>query len=150
MIDRISNPKEFAKFQTGGSLKARQKKRVEDDELAFYHDPDVTLISYINDMVTDIERARFFNKVGTKRPKKGYEIDGKDIEDHLGNILWKNQNTIDIFRDEVISDVSPRLFHLLSSSHKPFRFLFRYDCIIVPVGHMVRLDGIKIPVCRIP
>lgn len=79
MVRDILNPREFESFKTGGSLRNRNKEIVSDDELAFYHDPEATLVSYINDMVTDIERARFLTKIGAVRPKEGYALDGTDL-----------------------------------------------------------------------
>ena len=90
MIDNILNTNNGGRLQTGGSLRKRSKEVLLDEELKYYHDTEATLTSYINDMVADIERAKFFRKIGVK--KKNFETDGSDVTDILNDVIRNGRN----------------------------------------------------------
>lgn len=91
LVRGILNPSKKTNAKTGGSLRERQKKAVNAEELKYYHDTGSTLKSYVNDMVTDIERAKFLTNIGAKRPTKGFALDGTDLDENLNGVLAQRQ-----------------------------------------------------------
>ena len=91
MINNIENPYHSGRFGTGGSLKKRTRELLEKEEQQFYHETEATLTSYVNDMVSDIERARFFKKIGVKKDK--FASDGSDVTDTLNDVIRQRRNT---------------------------------------------------------
>ena len=85
MINNIENPFHSGRFGTGGSLKRRTRETLEKEEQQFYHETEATMTSYVNDMVSDIERARFFKKIGVKKDK--FASDGSDVTDTLNDVI---------------------------------------------------------------
>jgi hypothetical protein len=92
LIRNIINKNTGVRAQTGGSLRKRQKRLLEPEEQQFYHETEATLTSYINDMVADIERAKFFQKIGVKKPKDGFALDGSDISNTLNDVIRVRRN----------------------------------------------------------
>lgn len=93
LVRGILNPSKKTNAKTGGSLRSRQKERVNAEELKYYHDTGETLMSYVNDMVTDIERAKFLTNIGAKKPPKGFALDGTDLDDNLNGVLAQRQKS---------------------------------------------------------
>ncbi len=90
MLANIRNPKSNQKAKTGGALKSRTRKAMSLEEMEHYHSAIPTLRSHINDMVSDIERARFFNTIRTGKGHK-YDMDGSDLTEIMGKSLAERQ-----------------------------------------------------------
>ena len=90
MINRITLKRSTGGFRTGSAFNKRRKDVLDMEEMAYYHELEPTFISYINDAVSDIERAKFLRRLGVKNTK--FKTDGTDITDRLNEIIRTRRN----------------------------------------------------------
>lgn len=72
---------------TSGSLKARTKEGVKDDQLQYYHDPMDALHFYLHTASEDIAKREFFKGFGYRPKKDGLNATGTDIDDSISSLV---------------------------------------------------------------
>ena len=72
---------------TSGSLKARRKEGVTDDQLQYYQDPMEALHFYMHTASEDIAKREFFKGFGYKPKKDGLNATGTDIDDSITSLV---------------------------------------------------------------